>query len=211
VRHAAPSPDRRALIAFGVLAALIVVATFQLTRLGQGDEPSDTAADAASAAAPTIPPPTTAPPPTTRPSINYQVQRGETLTVIARRFGVSIDAIVAANHLADEDQVAEGQVLVVPPAPPIVLVVTPTVITTGRSVQLKLAGAQPSEDVSFQVDSPTGTFTGPPRTAPVDGTVSTTYSVAVGAPVGVYTVTAKGDRGTTMQATFRVDPAVPAT
>ena len=101
--------------------------------------------------------------------------------------------------------------LVVPPPPPIALVVTPATTTTGRSVQLQLAGAQPSESVTFQIDSPTGSFSGPSHTAPADGTVTTTYSVSVDAPTGTYMVTAKGDRGTTMQATFRVDPAVPAT
>jgi LysM repeat protein len=207
VRHAAPSPDRKALIAFGILAALIVVATFQLTRLGGGSDRSHLRADGASA--PTSAPKTTSPPPTTRPAINDPVQRGETLTVIARRFGVSIDALVAANRLADEDHLSEGQLLVVPPPPPVALAVTPPITAPGRSVQLKLAGAQPSEAVSFQVDSPTGTFTGPSHTAPADGTVTTTYSVAVDAPTGTYTVTARGDRGTTVQTTFRVDPSVP--
>ena len=191
------------MIAFGILVVLMVGAIVEITRLGGGDEHSQSGADSASTplVAPTT---TTVPPPTTRPQINYQVQRGETLTVIARRFGVSIDSIVAANHLADEDQVAEGQLLVVPPSPPVAIVITPATTTTGRSVQLKLAGAQPSENVTFEVNSPTGSFTGPSHSALPDGTVTTTYSVAVDAPVGMYTVTAKGDRGTTVQANFSV-------
>jgi len=198
------------LIALGVLVALIVGAVFDLTRLGGGDEHAQPRAHSALAplVAPTTP---TLPSPTTRPQINYQVQRGETLTVIARRFGVSIDAIVAANHLADEDQVAEGQLLVVPPSPPVALVITPVATTAGRSVQLKLAGAQPSESVTFVVESPAGSYTGPPHAAAVDGTVTTSYSVAVDASAGVYTVSARGDRGTTAQANFSVTPAVPAT
>ena len=198
------------MIALGILVVLIVGAVFELTRLGGGDEPADSHTDAASPAL-TAPIPTTVPPPTTRPQINYQVQRGETLTVIARRFGVSIDEIVAANHLVDEDHVAEGQLLVVPPSRPVALAITPAATTTGRSVQLKLSGAQPSESVTFVVDSPTGSFTGPPHTALEDGTVATTYSVSVDAPTGSYTVTAKGDHGTTVQASFSVAPAVPAT
>jgi LysM repeat protein len=203
VRRPAPSKDRRALIALGILVVLIMGAIVEITRLGGGNEHSQSRADSALAplvAATT----TTVPPPTTRPQINYQVQRGETLTVIARRFGVSIDSIVAANHLADEDQVAEGQLLVVPPSAPVALVITPATTTTGRSVQVKLEGAQPSENVTFAVSSPTGSFTGPPHSALPDGTVTTTYSVAVDAPVGTYTVTAKGDRGTTGQASFSV-------
>jgi LysM repeat protein len=198
------------LIALGILVVLIVGAVFELTRLGGGDEPADSRADAASPPL-TAPTATTVPPPTTRPQVNYQVQRGETLSVIARRFGVSIDEIVAANHLVDEDRVAEGQLLVVPPSRPVALAIAPAATTPGRSVQLKLAGAQPSESVTFVVDSPTGSFTGPPHTALEDGTVSTTYSVAVDAPTGSYTVTAKGDQGTTVQASFSVAPAVPAT
>jgi LysM repeat protein len=193
------------LIALGVLVVLIVGAVLEITRLGGGDERPQTATEAA--VDPTIPPPTTAPPPTTRPPINYQVQRGETLTVIARRFGVTIDALVATNRLADQDHLSEGQLIVVPSPPLVALVVTPATTTTGRSVQLKLAGAQPSESVTFQVDSPTGSFTGPPHAALGDGTVTTSYSISVGAPVGTYSVTAKGDRGTTVQVTFRVDPA----
>ena len=198
------------MIALGILVVLIAGAVFELTRLGGGHERRQSDADSASvsSAAPTT---TTIPPPTTRPQISYQVQRGESLTVIARRFGVSIDAIVAANDLADKDRVAEGQLLVVPPSPPVALVITPAATSTGHSVQLKLAGAQPSENVRFVVKSPTGSFTGPPHTAPQDGTVTTTYSVAVDAPAGTYAVTATGDRGTTVRASFNVTPAVPAT
>ena len=198
------------MIALGILVALIAGAVFQLTRLGGGDEPADSGADAASAPL-TAPIATTVPQPTTRPQINYQVQRGETLTAIARRFGVSIDDIVAANRLVDEDRVAEGQLLVVPPSRPVALAITPPATTPGRSVQLKLSGAQPSESVRFVVESPTGSFTGPPHTALEDGTVSTTYSVSFDAPTGSYTVTAQGDHGTTVQASFSVTPPVPAT
>jgi LysM repeat protein len=208
MRHAAPSPDRRALITFGVMAVLVVVAVLELARLGKGDERADNRSVSETVPAPTT---TTAPPPTTRGPLNYQVQRGDTLTVIATRFGVTIDDIVATNHLADEDRLSEGQLIVVPSPPPVALVVTPATTSTGRSVQLKLAGARPSENITFQVNSPTGSFTGPSHGAAADGTVTTTYSVSVDAPIGTYAVTAKGDRGTTAQATFRVDPAVPAT
>ncbi len=199
------------MIALGVLVALIAGAGLEIARLGGGDERTQTGAESASGGLPPAPTTTTAPPPTTRPAINYQVRRGETLTVIAKRFGVTIDAIVGANQLANEDQVAEGQLLVVPSPPPVALVVTPATTTTGRSVRLELVGAQPLESVTFQIDSPTGTFTGPAHTAPSEGTVTTSYSVAADATPGTYRVTATGDRGTTAQASFRVDPAVPGT
>jgi LysM repeat protein len=196
-------------VALGILVALIVGATIEITRLGAGDEGDEQREGSVQAVAgPTA---TTAPPPTTRPPFNYQVQRGETLTVLSRRFGVTVDAIVEANHLPNENQVAEGQLLLVPPPTPVALVVTPATTARGRSVQLKLIGAQASERVTFQIDSPTGSFVGPPHTAPQEGTVTTTYSVAPDAPEGMFTVTAKGDRGTTVQATFRVLVAAPVT
>ena len=48
----------------------------------------------------------------------YCVQWGDTLYSIARRFGVTIDAIVAANGLANPNQIRAGQVLIIPGLPP---------------------------------------------------------------------------------------------
>ena len=39
---------------------------------------------------------------------------GDTLFDIAQRFGVTVEAIVVANHLADETAIAVGQVLIIP-------------------------------------------------------------------------------------------------
>jgi LysM repeat protein len=43
------------------------------------------------------------------------VRSGDTVYSIGRTFGVSPDAIVAANGLADPNQLALGQKLVIPP------------------------------------------------------------------------------------------------
>ncbi|MFL5732643.1 MAG: LysM peptidoglycan-binding domain-containing protein [Chloroflexia bacterium] len=53
----------------------------------------------------------------------YKVQPGDNLITIASRFGVSVDAIVAANALPSRSTIYTGQVLVIPssgsnPAPP---------------------------------------------------------------------------------------------
>lgn len=53
----------------------------------------------------------------------YRVQPGDTLISIAARYGTSVDAIVAANHLASRSTIYAGQVLTIPspgssPAPP---------------------------------------------------------------------------------------------
>lgn len=44
----------------------------------------------------------------------YTVQRGDTLSVIARHYGVSIDAIARANQLSDINKIAVGQTLKIP-------------------------------------------------------------------------------------------------
>ncbi|MCL4533851.1 MAG: LysM peptidoglycan-binding domain-containing protein [Bacteroidetes bacterium] len=52
-------------------------------------------------------------PATTGPS-RHTVQPGETLSQIAERYGVSVDAIAAANKLQDRDNLKMGQELVIP-------------------------------------------------------------------------------------------------
>ncbi len=48
----------------------------------------------------------------------YEVQAGDTLSVIADRLGVSLEALIAANRLADPNRLDVGQVLVVPAITP---------------------------------------------------------------------------------------------
>lgn len=45
----------------------------------------------------------------------YIVQSGDTLSSIAQRFGVTIEAIVQANSLSDPGRLSIGQTLVIPP------------------------------------------------------------------------------------------------
>jgi LysM repeat protein len=42
------------------------------------------------------------------------VKKGDTLYEIARRFGVSLQALAAANGIADPKMIRPGQVLVIP-------------------------------------------------------------------------------------------------
>ena len=44
----------------------------------------------------------------------YTVQRGDTLSEIAERFGTTVSALVMANNIADRDRIYPGQVLVIP-------------------------------------------------------------------------------------------------
>jgi LysM repeat protein len=191
---------RKTGIALGVLVVLMIGAFVALFGFGGGGGESSTTARStvATSARTRI---TTS---TTRGPITYLVQRGDTITGIADKFGVPPDFVIDANQITTPDRLTEGQSLIIPAAPPVELVVTPAKTEAGGSVQLKLTGAWESEHITFQIDSPEGRFTSPRHTAPSDGTVAATYRPDPDSPVGTYTVTAEGDQGTSAQATFRV-------
>ncbi|MDA0990877.1 MAG: LysM peptidoglycan-binding domain-containing protein [Verrucomicrobia bacterium] len=44
----------------------------------------------------------------------YTIQKGDSLSVIAKRYGVSLQQLVALNHITNPDKVVEGQKLVLP-------------------------------------------------------------------------------------------------
>jgi LysM repeat protein len=48
--------------------------------------------------------------------LSYVVQPGDSLWSIAARFGVSVQAIAAANHLANQQMLHVGQTLIIPTA-----------------------------------------------------------------------------------------------
>jgi LysM repeat protein len=145
--------------------------------------------------------------PTTAPPVTYQVKRGDTLTAIAKKFGVPIAAILTLNQLPDADHLVEGQQLRIPPVSPVQIEVTPVEAQAGTGFTFKLTGAKPSETVTFEITSPTGTTTGPPHIAPADGVITASYQTRVGDGSGTWTVAAKGNQGTAAQTSFRVDPA----
>ncbi len=66
--------------------------------------------------APTLTPaPTATPPGPPAPTpIVHVVQAGESLTFIAKQYGVPVDAIVKANQLSDPDSIYSGQKLIIP-------------------------------------------------------------------------------------------------
>lgn len=62
------------------------------------------------------PSPTPAPPPAPAP-IRYRVQPGDTIFTIARTYGVSMTALIAANNLPASGEIRVGQELVIPLPP----------------------------------------------------------------------------------------------
>lgn len=58
-------------------------------------------------------PPTTVPPPTTTPE--YIVQQGDSLSIIAQRFGVSTEDLANFNGIEDVNDIQVGQTLTIPP------------------------------------------------------------------------------------------------
>ena len=133
------------------------------------------------------------------------MQRGDTLTVIARRFRTTVRAITERNQITDPDSLAEGQTLVIPEPSALALVATLLGAGEASGFALRLTGAQPGEAVTFTIDNPDGsTYTGTAHVASPDGEVATTYKTSIGP--GVYGVVAEGGRGTNAEIRFHVDP-----
>jgi LysM repeat protein len=142
---------------------------------------------------------------TVAPPATYRVQRGDTLTEIAKQFHTSVAAIVAANQLSDADALTEGQELTLPPPSAVRIDAELVGGRTDSGFDLTLVGATPSEVVTFVITLPDGsTYTGAPHVASGYGVVTTTYSAEIGP--GTYVVTATGERGSNAEARFHVDP-----
>src|SRR5438876_10370899 len=95
-----------------VVAVIAVAAAVALVPDGGGNSSKTT---------PTSTPTSSTAGPTTTTLATYQVQRGDTLTSIAKHFGVSVASIVAQNHLTNPDQLTLGQTLQIPSVPPVQL------------------------------------------------------------------------------------------
>jgi LysM repeat protein len=133
----------------------------------------------------------------------YTVQRGDTLTSVAQRFGVRVSALRSANpQLADPDNLVEGDVLTIPLSSKPVLTAT-SGANDPFQLQFQLTGAQPGEQVVFTVGTPDGSFTGPPHIADNAGVVTAAYDA--GGLAGDYLVLAKGTQGSVARADFHIN------
>jgi hypothetical protein len=115
------------------------------------------------------------------------------------------------NHLKNADKLALGDRLFIPPPMPLALVVSPTHGREGDAFTFNLTGAAPNETIIFTIQSPKSKYSGAPHTASTDGSVNATYQTALTDPIGTYSVTANGNKGTTLRATFvvRKSPIAP--
>lgn len=116
-------------------AALLVACIWLLT--GCGDDDDDASAESVpqaevrgdTAVVDTTPVSSTTTS-TTVAGSTYVIQAGDTLGAIAARFGVSIDAIAAANGITDPDSIQVNQELTIPPATPATTVAATTDTST---------------------------------------------------------------------------------
>lgn len=86
------------------------------------------------------------PTPTTTPgTLTYTVQAGDTLALIARQFGVTVEQLALANNLQDINVLSVGQVLTISQGAPAAspyppgIALTPSVVKQGTTVELKIA------------------------------------------------------------------------
>ena len=88
-----------------------------LIGIGGGDA-TPTATPSASAAASTAPPePTPTPAPTSQ---TYTIAQGDTLSKIAKEFGLTLEQLLEANKdtIEDPDLISVGDVIIIPVPPP---------------------------------------------------------------------------------------------
>jgi LysM repeat protein len=161
--------------------------------------------DRAKSATPGTTPTATTVAPTTAPAATpYQVKRGDTLTSVARFFGMSTQTLAAANQLGGDARLTAGQVLKIPPAPPAGVTVSPPDGISGNTFTFTVTGAKVGENITFQIAAPSGrVFSGSPHRASNDGVVTASY-ISTGDDPGTYAVVATGDRGTSLRAQYRL-------
>ncbi len=95
------------------LAAANGLSNPNLITVGQVLRVPETAVSPSPAPAP-VPQPTPAPAPSTEGSTTYTVQSGDSITLIARRFGVAVSSLVAVNYITNPSLIYPGMTLIIP-------------------------------------------------------------------------------------------------
>jgi LysM repeat protein len=57
---------------------------------------------------------------TTAPEVTYVIQKGDSLSTIAKQFNMTVAQIITINNIEDADHIEAGQVLIIVPAAPLV-------------------------------------------------------------------------------------------
>jgi peptidoglycan/xylan/chitin deacetylase (PgdA/CDA1 family) len=128
------------------------------TRTGSGSATA-TATPAPSGSTTPAPTGSVTPTPSVEPTlpagVTYTVQLGDTLYSIAQRFGVTVDAIAAANNISDPTQIAVGQVLFIPGATTTTATPGPTETTppVGGPSQVVSKGNTSRMQIAFTFDA----------------------------------------------------------
>lgn len=102
-----------------VVGAAVVAAVLSLTSCGRNAAPavSSPTSGGLDPAGPTVTAPSTESTSSTRPTqLTYIIQPGDSLSLIAERFGVDARALADFNAIADLNAIKVGQELSIPPA-----------------------------------------------------------------------------------------------
>ncbi len=120
------------------LAVLGLAATVSVALAACGGDDSGAAATTAVVTSATTTIATT----TTSPEVTYVIQKGDSLSKIAKQFNLTVAQLITINNITDADHIEAGQVLIiVPAATPLP---TTTRSTRGAAVDLTTSRARPA-------------------------------------------------------------------
>src|SRR3990170_7164755 len=101
----------------------------------------------------------------------YIVQAGDSLSIIAGKFNVSMEELMQSNGISDPNQIQAGQELIIPGLEGVSGILDTEVIQFGDSYRSLLRRTQLPEDLFDQLNhlvSPTEFYVGTSMTIPVD-------------------------------------------
>lgn len=113
------------------------------------DEPTDTPTPTET---PTYTPTFTPTPTPTATPITYQVLPGDTLEVIAARYGTTVDLLAQQNNIVNQHQIDVGQILVIPTAVPPTATPTPLPTATPVSTATPIVDPVTTSTVTYVVE-----------------------------------------------------------